>query len=120
MMKDDSEKKLSTGVKSDLKPLTGVLADLRNQGFTTDFRFVKNRLIPFQYSHRSYQSSDIKILDSYRFEGDTDPADDSILYVIETNDGLKGTISNGHGVNADTALDDFLSQAENISEKLSH
>ena len=98
--------------KNDLKPLQSVLGDLKSQGFETDFWFDKTKLRPFQYPSRSYNKSEVEMVDSFRFEGDTDPDDDSILYLIKTCDGLMGTISNGHGLNADDDLDHFLQKKE--------
>lgn len=37
-----------------------------------------------------YQPQDLKIIKTYRFEGESDPSDSSILYVIESNDGTIG------------------------------
>jgi hypothetical protein len=37
-----------------------------------------------------YQPQDLKIIKTYRFEGESDPSDSSILYVIEGNDGTIG------------------------------
>ena len=94
-----------------LKSLTQVLEDLREQGYSTDFRFEKNRLLTFDRASKSYHVSDIAIVDVYRFEGNTDPADDSVLYVIMTGDGRKGTISNGYRAFANPDLDEFMNKA---------
>ena len=37
-----------------------------------------------------YHPQDLKIIKTYRFEGESDPSDSSILYVIEGNDGTIG------------------------------
>jgi hypothetical protein len=37
-----------------------------------------------------YQPHDLKIIKTYRFEGESDPSDSSILYVMEANDGSIG------------------------------
>lgn len=97
--------------KNNLKTMTSVLEDLRTQGFTTDFRYEKNKIIPLQYPSRQYIADDIELLDSYRFEGDTDPADASILYVFRTSDGLQGTLTNGYGPSADVSVDEFFTRA---------
>lgn len=101
--------------KNNLKPASAVINDLRMQGFTTDFRFANNRLIPLQYPSRQYTADDVEVLDTYRFEGDTDPADASILYVIRTNDGLQGTLSNAYGPMGDSGIDDFFNKTNEHS-----
>lgn len=45
-----------------------------------------------------YQPADLVIVKVYRFEGITDPADMSILYVIEANDGSIGYSISAYGV----------------------
>jgi len=45
-----------------------------------------------------YQPEDLKIVRTYRFEGESDPSDSSILYVIEANDGLIGYSIDAYGV----------------------
>ncbi len=50
-----------------------------------------------------------------RFEGDSDPADMSILYAIETNDGDKGTYVDAFGTYGDQSPDtvsEFLQQVK--------
>ncbi|MHA7863755.1 phosphoribosylpyrophosphate synthetase [Flagellimonas marinaquae] len=44
------------------------------------------------YSKKEYQPSDLKIIDSYRFEGMTNPGDQSTVFAIEAKDGTKGTM----------------------------
>jgi hypothetical protein len=46
---------------------------------------------------RFYQPQDLKIIKMYRFEGESDPADSSILYVIEGNDGTIGYSVDSYG-----------------------
>ena len=35
-----------------------------------------------------YEPAELKIIKTYRFEGESDPSDSSIIYLIEANDGL--------------------------------
>jgi hypothetical protein len=44
-----------------------------------------------------YQPHDLKIIKTYRFEGESDPADSSILYVMEANDGSIGYSVDAYG-----------------------
>ncbi len=44
-----------------------------------------------------YQSQDLKIIKTYRFEGESDPSDSSILYVMEANDGSIGYSVDAYG-----------------------
>ncbi len=44
-----------------------------------------------------YQPHDLKIIRTYRFEGESDPSDSSILYVMEGNDGTRGYSVDAYG-----------------------
>ncbi len=44
---------------------------------------------------------DFEIIEVYRFEGNSDPADEAIVYAIESNKGQKGVLVNGYGPTSD-------------------
>jgi len=44
-----------------------------------------------------YQPHELKIIKTFRFEGDSDPSDSSILYVMESNDGTLGYSVDAYG-----------------------
>ena len=59
------------------------------------------------------------IIKTYRFEGDSDPSDSSILYLIEANDGLVGYSIDAYGVYSnhdDVNYDEFIRKI-NVSER---
>ena len=57
-----------------------------------------------------YQPDELKIVKIYRFEGDSNPSDAAILYVIKANDGLVGYSIDSYGAfsNHSPAYDDFI------------
>ncbi len=57
-----------------------------------------------------YQPEDLTIIKTYRFEGESDPADSSILYLIQANDELVGYSLDtyGAGSNNPEGYDDFI------------
>lgn len=103
--------------KEELTTLVKVEARLNNDGFTEDFRVSEGRLHVLN-SDKSYGVEEVRIVNFFRFEGETDPDDMSILYAIECNDGTKGTISNSYGPMADSEVDVFLVEVENLGKKL--
>ena len=44
-----------------------------------------------------YQPQDLKIIKTFRFEGESDPSDSSILYLMESNDGIIGYSVDAYG-----------------------
>ena len=105
--------------KEEERSLVNVENKLSKDGFTQDFNVVDGRLQTIgNESNKSYAPDEVTIVDFYRFEGESNPDDMSILYAIEANDGVKGTISSAYGVYADSDTDDFLKQVEDLGKNL--
>jgi mannose/fructose-specific phosphotransferase system component IIA len=71
-------------------------------------------------NHKTYKPDEVKIIDFYRFEGQSDPADNAIMYVIEANDGDKGTLIDAYGAYADENVNRFISKVKNINKQRMH
>jgi len=67
--------------------------------------------------NKVYAPGDVKVIDFFRFEGQSDPADNAILYVIETSDGVKGTLIDAYGTYADEHINKFMAEVEEINKK---
>ncbi len=66
-------------------------------------------------SNKCYAASDLTIIKTYRFEGNSDPSDSSILYLIEANDGLIGYSIDAYGAysnHGNDGYDDFLKKIQ--------
>ncbi len=62
-------------------------------------------------ANKVYQPTDLKIIRTYRFEGDSDPSDSSILYLLEANDGRIGYSIDAYGAYSnhdEDGYDDFI------------
>lgn len=46
----------------------------------------------------TYKPEDLTIIKTYRFEGASDPADNTILYLMQANDGILGYSIDAYGV----------------------
>lgn len=53
-------------------------------------------------------AEEFKITEVHRFEGNTDPADEAIVYAIESKDGIKGALVNGYGASSNPAIDKLI------------
>ena len=87
--------------------LAGVMDDLDRRGFTEHFTLRSGRLCALD-ADRAFGAGDVAIAEYHRFEGVSDPDDMSIVYAIETRNGLKGTLTDAFGVYADPAVGDFM------------
>lgn len=97
-----------------LKPLSAVIDDLKKQGYSADFIYREGRLRDMG-SGKEYEAGQITVENEFRFEGQTNPGDMSILYALQTTDGTRGTISTPYGSNANVEFDEFLKKASWLS-----
>lgn len=73
---------------------------LKKRGYTIDFNLEPDRLICHD-TPLSLGPSDFEIAEVYRFEGNSDPADEAAVYAIESVDGRKGLLVTGFGISAE-------------------
>jgi len=73
---------------------------LKQRGYTIDFNLESDRLVCHQ-TPLSLGPSDFEITEVYRFEGESDPADEAAVYSIESADGRKGLLVTGFGISAE-------------------
>ena len=88
-------------------PLTHAITALRNKGFASDFSLVEGKIV---YDKTEFKSQDLKINVIYRYEGDSDPADEATVYGLETTSGLKGILVTGDGIYAEGPLSSTLKE----------
>jgi hypothetical protein len=103
-----------------LKDLAACTNEMKDRGYKEDFRVEKEGLKTYSDDSKAYAPHDVRITNFYRFEGVSDPGDMTVLYVIETNDGLKGTLSDGYGPYASEEVSKFIVQVEEIQKQIPH
>ncbi|TGE26684.1 hypothetical protein [Hymenobacter metallicola] len=105
--------------KEEERSLINVEKKLDADGFTEDFTVKDGRLCSFRSDNKkSYAPEEVTIVDFYRFEGESDPDDMSILYALECNDGVRGTISSAYGTYADSDSLEFFKKVEDLGKNL--
>lgn len=108
------------GQKGDIpwmKSLSSCVNKMKDDGFKEDFQVSEKGLTT--YSEQKYfKPEQVKIVNFYRFEGESDPGDNSILYVIETDDGTKGTLVDGYGAYASPNASKFIVAVQEIQKKI--
>ncbi len=100
----------------DMKTPASCINKLVGEGYTLNFRVVENGMTD-DHSDHIYTPEEVEITDFYRFEGASDPDENSILYAIRTMDGKKGTITDAYGTYADPTVTRFIKLIEEISKK---
>ena len=103
-----------------LMPMAEVMNKLVLEGYEDVFKVDESgeELVSVK-TERTFTPDQIKIKNYFRFEGQSDPNDQEILYVIETSDGLKGTIVDAYGPYSDRQLAQFITKVQDIFKKTS-
>ena len=82
--------------------LSGVMDVLKERGIDHELRLLEDGRLEDQDSGRIFSSQGMKIIRTFRFEGDSNPSDSAVLYLLENADGFIGYIINAYG-----AYDDY-------------
>lgn|ERR1017187_7239909 len=80
---------------------------LKQRGYTIDFNLEVN-CITCPKTPLSLKPAEFEITEVYRFEGDSDPADEAVVYAIESRHGQKGVLVNGFGISAEAAGEEMV------------
>jgi hypothetical protein len=91
--------------------VTEAVQGLKKRGYSIDFNLEEDSLI-CPVTPLSLKPAEFEITEFYRFEGESDPADEAVVYAIESRGGQKGLLVTGFGISADGV-------AEEMIEKLS-
>ena len=87
--------------------LSEAIRDLQQRGFDQDFNLTE------EYLHcpgldLKLHPEHFQVREFYRFEGETDPGDESILYAIESDQGVKGLLVSAYGAYSAPANDALM------------
>ena len=88
--------------------LTSVLEKLRVKKQDNEFKWTEKGFTV--NDQKFYQPEDLTIVKTYRFEGESDPGDSSILYLLEAVDGQMGYSLDAYGAysNHEEMYDEFI------------
>lgn len=101
-----------------LKSMASIVNKMVLEGYDDDFKISEDgQYLCSLKTEKSYKPEEINIVNFFRFEGQSDPNDQSILYVVETADGVKGTIVDAYGPYSDRKLGEFITHVESMRKK---
>jgi hypothetical protein len=78
--------------------ITEAINGLRARGYNLDFNLHENCLVCVT---GRFNVADFEITEVHRFEGQTDPADEAVVYAIESHKGDKGILVTGYGISTE-------------------
>lgn len=84
------------------------LNSLKARGYTTDFNIALDKLICSE-TQVCLNPGEFEITEVYRFEGETNPSDEEVVYAVESKDGkMKGAFVSAYGTYADPMSDEMI------------
>jgi len=103
--------------KYEMKTMVSCTNMLYKLGFSAQFKASTEGLLSLT-TKKLYKPEDVKIVNFYRFEGDSNPSDNAILYAIETSEGEHGTLTDAYGIYCDTDVTNFIKTVESMHKKV--
>ena len=100
-----------------LKSLVECHKKMVDDGYKEEFLVEDDKLKSLN-SDKLYGPTEISIVNFFRFEGESNPDDNSIMYVIETNDGIKGTLIDAYGIYNDPRIAQFIQDVGDIHKRV--
>jgi hypothetical protein len=98
--------------KTEMTTLSSVLERLRIKKIDNEFRWTPEGFTAGK--GKVYTPDQLTIIKTYRFEGESDPSDMEILYIIKANDGLIGYSIDAYGAYSnhedEEGYDNFIRQ----------
>ena len=95
--------------------VTDAVQILRKMASNKDCHLGKDFII---CGSEKFEAKDLRIAVVYRYEGDSDPADEATVYRIETACGLKGILIMADGIYADAASTQILEKLQFRKNKI--
>lgn len=82
--------------KINISSLSEAITTLIQLGYDEDFKAEAETLTAL-HSKKSYKPNELAIVEQFRFDGMTNPADDSLLLALKADDGTRGTLVMSYG-----------------------
>lgn len=95
----------------EMTTLVQVMNKLRDKGFDNELKVSDHGRMQSAVNDQVYDPEDLKIIKTYRFEGESDPSDNSVLYLLEDREGRKGYVLDAYGMytsHDESGFDEFL------------
>ncbi len=91
--------------------LSVAINDLRNRGYSYSFKIEECFAVCIE-TLEYVKPEEMKVAEYHRFEGQSSEDDMSVVYAVETRNGLKGVIIDAYGTYANPQLTEFLQKVK--------
>jgi hypothetical protein len=87
----------------------GIIDEYQKKGYKANYRVDHMKLMDMN-TKIGYSPENVTVLEEYRFEGMSNPSDMSILYIVETTDGSKGTVLANYSPSSNIETAEFFKE----------
>ena len=88
--------------------VTEAVNELKARGYTIDFNLAFDQLICSD-DNICLRPNEFEIVEVHRFEGESNPSDEDVVYAVESKDGnIKGAITSAFGLYADSISNEMI------------
>ena len=88
--------------------VVAALNGLKARGYTLNFNLAFDKVICAE-NDNCLNPHEFEIVEVHRFEGNTNPSDEDVVYAIESKDGvIKGVMTSAYGMYADGVSADMI------------
>ncbi len=95
-----------------LSTLSEQMQALYERGYTLDLTIDGEKLKATDIAHQEYDPDEVHLDETFRFEGQSNPADMSILYAISLPDGEKGQLVDSYGAYNSADISAFIQKVQ--------
>ena len=94
----------------EMRTLIETMAGLHKEKFIYDFEIAEGNSLRCIETNEIFGPDEVIIEKSFRFEGDSNPGDTSVIYAITSKSGTRGILIDTYGAYSDPEIDEFISK----------
>jgi hypothetical protein len=91
----------------EMNTVSQILEKLRQKGYDNELKMTDHGKMKGPGDNQIYTPEELTIIKTYRFEGITDPGDESVIYILEDKEGKISYISDAYGTYSDQSGSEF-------------
>jgi len=99
-------------MQSELRTEAQIINELIAKGYTHNFNLEENNLLKCLENNETFTKVEVRIVEHYRTEGESDPDYMSVVYAIEAGKNTKGIIVDAFGTYSNRHLSEFMQEVE--------
>jgi hypothetical protein len=102
-------------MENEMKTVVEVINRLREKHYIHDFEVSHHKLI-CKETGECFDAHEVLIDKTFRFEGDSNPDDMSVLFAVTSKSGTKGILLDAYGTYSNADVSEFIKKIPNQDE----